>query len=181
MQARHYAPALGRFLQPDPVAAEANAWAYAENSPVSKIDPGGEAASCAAIPITWWIPGLNAINLGLCGGQLAVIVGGAVIGAVAVTLWRWTEPHKRCFVIGEDFFARVKPKAKDLGCSHMIVVPRGWSSTVKKALTAAWVLGQRLQRKRLYDCGRATPPQYAPYYQIELWVTFLYPRRYITC
>jgi RHS repeat-associated protein len=32
-QARHYAPALGRFLQPDPVAAEANAWAYAENSP----------------------------------------------------------------------------------------------------------------------------------------------------
>jgi RHS repeat-associated protein len=41
MHARHYAPSLGRFLQPDPVAAEANAYAYTENGPVSRVDPGG--------------------------------------------------------------------------------------------------------------------------------------------
>jgi hypothetical protein len=28
-------------LQPDPVAAEANAYAYTENGPVSRVDPGG--------------------------------------------------------------------------------------------------------------------------------------------
>jgi RHS repeat-associated protein len=41
MGARHYSAALGRFLQPDPSAAEANLYAYAENSPVTKVDPTG--------------------------------------------------------------------------------------------------------------------------------------------
>jgi RHS repeat-associated protein len=66
MQARHYAPALGRFLQPDPVAAEANAWAYVENSPVSKIDPsgtynnldspnGGSGGGGGILWVLWWL------------------------------------------------------------------------------------------------------------------------------
>jgi RHS repeat-associated protein len=41
MHARHYAPALGRFLQPDPSRAEVNGYAYVENSPVTKVDPSG--------------------------------------------------------------------------------------------------------------------------------------------
>jgi RHS repeat-associated protein len=41
MSARHYAPEFGRFLQPDPSAAEANLYAYAANSPVTKVDPSG--------------------------------------------------------------------------------------------------------------------------------------------
>lgn len=41
MHARHYSPTLGRFLQPDPAEAEGNLYAYAENSPVTKIDPSG--------------------------------------------------------------------------------------------------------------------------------------------
>jgi RHS repeat-associated protein len=61
MQARHYAPALGRFLQPDPVAAEANAWAYVENSPVSKIDPEGT-AFFFAIPLVW-VVGATAVSV----------------------------------------------------------------------------------------------------------------------
>ena len=44
MQARHYSPALGRFLQPDPSSAEANLYAYAGNSPISLIDPSGSYA-----------------------------------------------------------------------------------------------------------------------------------------
>ena len=41
MHARHYSPALGRFLQPDPDRSEANLYAYAANNPVTEIDPDG--------------------------------------------------------------------------------------------------------------------------------------------
>jgi RHS repeat-associated protein len=41
MRARHYAPALGRFLQPDPSRLEANQYSYASNTPLVAIDPGG--------------------------------------------------------------------------------------------------------------------------------------------
>ncbi len=41
MHARHYAPTLGRFLQPDPDGSEDNLYAYASNSPVTEIDPDG--------------------------------------------------------------------------------------------------------------------------------------------
>ncbi len=43
MHARHYSPALARFLQPDPSAAEANLYGYASNGPMSHVDPTGEA------------------------------------------------------------------------------------------------------------------------------------------
>jgi RHS repeat-associated protein len=46
MHARHYAPGLGRFLQPDPAAMESNAYAYAGNSPVTVIDPTGLCPFC---------------------------------------------------------------------------------------------------------------------------------------
>jgi RHS repeat-associated protein len=41
MHARHYSPLTGRFLQPDPAAAEANHFAYGGSSPVSHVDPCG--------------------------------------------------------------------------------------------------------------------------------------------
>jgi len=41
MQARHYAPAIGRFIQPDPSRLEINHYAYAGNNPVSAVDPCG--------------------------------------------------------------------------------------------------------------------------------------------
>ena len=41
MHARHYHPLIGRCLQPDPSAAEANLYGYAGNSPVSRVDPKG--------------------------------------------------------------------------------------------------------------------------------------------
>jgi RHS repeat-associated protein len=66
MGARHYSPSLGRFLQPDPSALEANLYAYAANSPVTKVDPSGlwtwfarrlykqiDAAGLAAATTSW--------------------------------------------------------------------------------------------------------------------------------
>jgi RHS repeat-associated protein len=41
MHARHYAPALGRFLQPDPAGLEDSLYAYAANNPVTEMDPDG--------------------------------------------------------------------------------------------------------------------------------------------
>ncbi len=41
MQARHYSPAIGRFLQPDPSAQEDNLYGYAGNSPLTSVDPDG--------------------------------------------------------------------------------------------------------------------------------------------
>jgi RHS repeat-associated protein len=41
MHARHYAPALGRFLQPDPTGLEDSLYAYAANNPVTEMDPDG--------------------------------------------------------------------------------------------------------------------------------------------
>ncbi len=41
MHARHYAPALGRFLQPDPDGLDDNQYAYVADNPVTETDPGG--------------------------------------------------------------------------------------------------------------------------------------------
>jgi RHS repeat-associated protein len=41
MHARHYSPALARFVQPDPSGAEANLYAYGDDSPVTKSDCSG--------------------------------------------------------------------------------------------------------------------------------------------
>jgi RHS repeat-associated protein len=49
MHARHYAPALGRFIQPDPDASEDNLYAYTANNPVTEIDPEGTCFIVCAI------------------------------------------------------------------------------------------------------------------------------------
>jgi RHS repeat-associated protein len=41
MHARHYSPAIGRFLQPDPARAEANQYGYAGDNPIAGVDSSG--------------------------------------------------------------------------------------------------------------------------------------------
>jgi RHS repeat-associated protein len=59
MHARHYSPLTGRFLQPDPSAAEANLYAYAGNNPVTRVDPGGMYYGSSLAP--------NSLELRRCG------------------------------------------------------------------------------------------------------------------
>ncbi len=62
MNARHYSPLLGRFLQPDPSRRESNAYAYARSSPTSYVDPCGLEAVC---PQELWFCG-NPVNWYIC-------------------------------------------------------------------------------------------------------------------
>jgi RHS repeat-associated protein len=63
MHARHYAPEFGRFLQPDPSAAEANLYSYAENNPATLNDCTGlYTRECAVIAVRMMIAQLQMIN-----------------------------------------------------------------------------------------------------------------------
>lgn len=69
LRARLYDPVLGRFYAPDPARQMATPYAFAENDPVSIIDPTGE----------WGVWSV----LGVIGGG-ALIAAGAVVGATGV-------------------------------------------------------------------------------------------------
>lgn len=90
MAARHYSPEFGRFLQPDPSAAEANLYAYTENSPVSRVDPSGLATVGSSL-----VP--NQAELRLCAARPRECVAWSYAGALALT-WTvkyqgWTAQH----------------------------------------------------------------------------------------
>ena len=64
-RARHYSPALGRFLQTDPVGytSGANLYAYVGNDPLNLIDPSGLAAQDAGGPAGNLITASNRVEL----------------------------------------------------------------------------------------------------------------------
>lgn len=78
MGARHYHATLGRFLTPDPAALEANLYGYAENNPLTKIDPEGEAAVCL-VPVVGQVVCIEAAKLALAGV--------VAMGSWAATQW----------------------------------------------------------------------------------------------
>ncbi|MEK6720477.1 MAG: RHS repeat-associated core domain-containing protein [Chloroflexota bacterium] len=83
MHARHYHPALGRFLQPDPARAEANGYGYAGNGPITNVDPGGHLTS--ALLIVW------ANRLTLFGGGFfdKGLLKQMIFGWTWVSTWPW--------------------------------------------------------------------------------------------
>ncbi len=90
MHARHYSPALGRFLQPDPDASEANLYAYAANSPVTQSDPDGTcfivcAIVNAAIDTALYLATTDSSEWSL-GGVAGAAATGAVTGFLGVGL-----------------------------------------------------------------------------------------------
>ncbi|SFJ26251.1 RHS repeat-associated core domain-containing protein [Jannaschia pohangensis] len=97
-RARHYDPALGQFLQQDPIgfaAGDLNLYAYVENDPFNATDPSGltssaesgatSSASTQAIRSAVRTVGLGVMNLaGAIGGFLAGVDCGTAIGAYAM-------------------------------------------------------------------------------------------------
>jgi RHS repeat-associated protein len=98
MGARHYSPGLGRFLQPDPSALEANLYGYAADSPISTVDPSGHLgclvpvigwAVCAAAvrALVWALPriGLGGLaRIGISAGTAIRITGSVSISVQAL-------------------------------------------------------------------------------------------------
>jgi len=87
MHARHYSPALGRFLQPDPDGSEANLYAYAANNPVTEMDPDGTCFIICAIVSAVVSVAIYAVttdsndwNLGDAGREAIVGFGTGLIG-----------------------------------------------------------------------------------------------------
>jgi RHS repeat-associated protein len=116
MGARTYSPSLGRFLQPDPSDAEANLYGYAENSPVTKVDPDGQCAMVATNPWHLSLQGLAcalerigaataSAASGLAAFALALpfVLQGDTVKPVPATRIKRKPPPTRttCFVIGE--------------------------------------------------------------------------------
>ena len=63
MHARHYSPALGRFLQPDPSRQDPSLWSYARNAPVTRTDPTGLAVlATISVVRTHWTGGWWTFN-----------------------------------------------------------------------------------------------------------------------
>jgi RHS repeat-associated protein len=88
MHARHYSPALGRFLQPDPDRSEANLYAYAANSPITEIDPDGTcfivcAIVNAVVDTAIYLATTDSSEWSV-GGIASTVVTGAVTGFVGV-------------------------------------------------------------------------------------------------
>ena len=85
MHARHYSPALGRFVQPDPDRSEANLYRYAANNPVTELDPDGtcfivcQLVIGAAIDAVVYLATADNANL---AGLAGAVAGGAVESAI---------------------------------------------------------------------------------------------------
>lgn len=93
MGVRYYAPALGRFISPDPVGQFTSPYLYAGNNPVSAIDPDGDFAFAVAMIIGAVVGAyfggatvnhdMNPLNWNWRSGKTyAGLAAGAAIGAV---------------------------------------------------------------------------------------------------
>ena len=85
MHARHYSPALGRFLQPDPDRSEANLYAYAANNPVTELDPDGTCFIVCQLVVGAVIDSviyLATTENASLGGLAHAVAGGAVESAI---------------------------------------------------------------------------------------------------
>jgi RHS repeat-associated protein len=170
---RHYDPALGRFLEPDPVlptpldTQALNRYAYARDNPVNLVDPDGRSPLFAilffgAIALldrdtradVAQSVGLTAASIVLTGvlgpgaaGGLAALRASvpAIYAAAAATVILDSR-------LGEGVVTAYASLFQDLGMS-----PRG--ATIAGRLSAAWLLNSHLQRSAAALMARSGPVQ----------------------
>ncbi len=204
MGARHYDAEYGRFLQPDPSAAEANLYGYAGNGPVSRVDSSG-GSWCALLlsatatgpvgigaeALCWGITGLLALALIPPVSSLTTEIVRAAEKAA-----RQNRPSPRkCAVIGENAL-RVEVKARIWHCetySPQMNLWRGYRGPsisekyVRQAQlrdNAKWISRMMAEGRIIFDIGpdlvaraRGQRDFLSPYYFLEYRLTYSYPGR----
>ena len=194
MGARHYDAEYGRFLQPDPSAAEANLYGYAGNGPVSRVDSSGGSWCALLLPATatgpvgigaealcWGITGLLALALIPPVSSLTTEIVRAAEKAA-----RQNRPSPRkCAVIGENAL-RVEVKARIWHCetySPQMNLWRGYRGPsipekyVRQAQlrdNAKWISRMMAEGRIIFDIGpdlvaraRGQRDFLSPYYFLE--------------
>jgi RHS repeat-associated protein len=170
---RHYDPALGRFLEPDPVVPSPldtqalNRYAYARDNPVNLVDPDGR-SPLFAILFFGAIAVLDrntradvAQSVGLTAATI-VLTGmlgpgaGAGIAALKASLPAVYAAAAATVILdsrlGEGVVMAYASLFQDLGMS-----PRG--AAFAGRLSAAWLLNSHLQRSAAALMARAGPVQ----------------------
>lgn len=98
MSARHYSSALGRFLQPDPSAQEANLYGYANNNPTTRVDPTGRLSSYRCLSGTGGTACLSVWDagaLGLTGASISLKTSILPLVLVHWQLWWFNQWSKK--------------------------------------------------------------------------------------
>ncbi len=171
MHARHYSPALGRFLQPDPDRSEANLYAYAANNPVTEMDPDGTcfivcAIVGAAVNVAIYAATTDDFDLAEAAGE--AVVGGA-LGMTGVGLLAKVAS-------GAKLLSKISKATRTLGKPGRVLAGKTLGSVRRfqihsrkvdaKAFRATGVVRKELVIKRLrmrlapFGNGRSWRPHY---------------------
>ena len=198
--ARHYSPALGRFLQPDPSAADANLYSYAGNSPISRHDAAGTCVRTlpGADPWAQALNGLGCVLEGVGTGVKTIGGVGVFILTLPLTIAGDTpqtqtregtrtivrpfprgEGPKGCFAIGEgQLYVAAWALRHQPPCDLMWNLPRRLPRSVKMFVNAVWMRLEMAQKKTLYDLG--PDGRGSPYYAMETAISLSYtPKVYV--
>jgi RHS repeat-associated protein len=179
MGARHYRPALGRFLQPDPSAEDPNLYRYAANSPTVRVDPNGTCPAAVAwvipSPPTWLAAAIGTLACAAVAAIGAVAISTTIAGDTPQAKTKTTaKPDvvprdrltKRAVVIGESM-TRVIPFAIAIGAD--------WFSSPRRELglrrdNLAWLARRVREGRVIIDIGldRTRPASMrSTYYTME--------------
>jgi hypothetical protein len=190
MGARHYSAELGRFLQPDPTAAEANQYAYVGNSPVSHVDPSGTCFQWLLATAFGGPVGIGSTiacwgAVGLLAAYAARPLTQALVEAAVKSVRLGRRVQAACVVIGQGM-DRVRRIAARLGCgTYGGVSGVMWAYSVRNEEqlrriylndNKRWIRDQMRQKRIIVDIGpgRFSDSITSPYYWTEYWVTMGY-------